>query len=182
MKWASLPALLVACAFCLSASPQTASANTKKPATKPVITKSASAKSGAHTLSASASKTHKAARGRARSKRAPAPAYQLHPDSERYQQIQQALAGRGYFKGQVNGEWGDDSIDAMKRFQAGQKLEPDGKINSLTLIGLGLGAKHDAVAVAPASLPHPATDSSQPAPAAASPLPPEHAEKAPPPK
>ncbi len=73
---------------------------------------------------------------------APAPSYQLHPDPERYQQIQQALADKGYFKGAVNGQWGDDSVDALKRFQADQKLDSDGHLNALTLIGLGLGPKH----------------------------------------
>ncbi len=74
---------------------------------------------------------------------APAPTYQLHPDPERYQQIQQALTDRGYFKGQANGVWGDDSADALKRFQTDQKMEPDGKINALSLTGLGLGPRHD---------------------------------------
>jgi hypothetical protein len=71
------------------------------------------------------------------------PAYQAHPDPERYQQIQQALADKGYFKGEVNGRWGDDSVDALKRFQADQKLDDDGHLSALTLIGLGLGPKHD---------------------------------------
>jgi peptidoglycan hydrolase-like protein with peptidoglycan-binding domain len=71
------------------------------------------------------------------------PSYQLHPDPDRYRQIQQALADRGYFTGQVNGEWNDDSVAALRRFQADQKLDGDGKIDALTLRGLGLGAKHD---------------------------------------
>ena len=93
----------------------------------------------------------------------PAPSYQLHPDQERYQQIQQSLATRGYFKGEANGQWNDDSIDAIKRFQADQKLDSDGKINALTLTGLGLGPRHDgttaatvplsAAAPSPASVP-----------------------------
>jgi len=74
---------------------------------------------------------------------APRPSYQLHPEPDRYQQIQQALADKGYFKGDVNGVWGDDSVDALKRFQADQKIDDDGKIDALTLIGLGLGPKHD---------------------------------------
>ena len=74
---------------------------------------------------------------------APAPTYQLHPDPERYQQIQQALTERGYYKGQVNGAWGDDSADALKRFQTDRKMDPDGKINALSLTGLGLGPRHD---------------------------------------
>ncbi|HLH04778.1 MAG TPA: peptidoglycan-binding domain-containing protein [Bryobacteraceae bacterium] len=79
----------------------------------------------------------------ARARKPPAPSYQLHPDAERYQQIQQALAERGYYKGPVDGNWNDDSVDALKRFQTDQKLEPDGKINALSLTGLGLGPKHD---------------------------------------
>ncbi len=88
--------------------------------------------------------------GRARSGRvvrvvhtAPAPTYQLHPDPDRYQVIQKALADRGYFKGEPTGEWGDDSGEAMRRFQADQKIDNDGKIDSLSLIALGLGPKHD---------------------------------------
>lgn len=74
----------------------------------------------------------------------PQPSYQLHPDPERYQKIQQALADRGYFKGEVNGQWGDDSEDALRRFQADKQLyDDDGHITALTLIGLGLGPKHD---------------------------------------
>ena len=91
---------------------------------------------------------HKVTHGRrtkvARRRAAPRPSYQLHPDPERYQQIQQALAEKGYFKGEPNGQWNDDSVEALKRFQTDRNLPTqDGKINSLTLIGLGLGPKHD---------------------------------------
>ncbi len=72
-----------------------------------------------------------------------APSYQLHPDPDRYRQIQQALADRGYFTGQVNGEWSDDSVAALRHFQSDQKLDGDGKIDALSLKALGLGAKHD---------------------------------------
>ena len=89
------------------------------------------------------SSTGKRAAKSSRRTRPAAPSYQLHPDAERYKQIQQALADHGYFKGEVNGQWGDDSIDALKRFQADQKLPNDGKISALALIGLGLGPKHD---------------------------------------
>ena len=53
----------------------------------------------------------------------------------------QALASKGYFHGEPNGEWGPDSADALKRFQAEQNLTPDGKLTSLSLIALGLGPK-----------------------------------------
>ena len=85
-----------------------------------------------------------------------APSYQLHPDSERYQQIQQALSDKGYYKGEVNGQWSDDSVDALKRFQADQKLDDDGHLSALTLIGLGLGPKHDRDLSAPAAAATPA--------------------------
>lgn len=67
--------------------------------------------------------------------------YQAAPTPERYKEIQQALASKGYFKGEVNGTWGPDSIEALRRFQGEQNLEPDGKIGSLSLIALGLGPK-----------------------------------------
>jgi len=67
--------------------------------------------------------------------------YQQAPTPERYQEIQEALVKKGYFQGQADGHWGTDSVDALKRFQAEQNLMPDGKINSLSLIALGLGAK-----------------------------------------
>ncbi len=81
------------------------------------------------------------------------PSYQSHPDPERYQEIQKALAEKGYFKGEVNGTWGDDSIEALQRFQTDQKLPNDGKISALTLMGLGLGPKHDGSAVTPVGAP-----------------------------
>jgi hypothetical protein len=44
-------------------------------------------------------------------------------------------------------------VDAMKRFQAAQNLDASGKINSLSLIALGLGPKHDSASVKAAELP-----------------------------
>jgi putative peptidoglycan binding protein len=77
-----------------------------------------------------------------------------HPDTDRLREIQQAMADKGYFKGEVNGVWNPDSVDALKRFQTERNITPDGKINSLSLIGLGLGPKHDG-AVAALPLPSP---------------------------
>lgn len=86
---------------------------------------------------------------------------QLSPSSERYQQIQQALADRGYFHGTPDGAWGPDSVDALKRFQADQNLKPDGKLGSMSLIALGLGPRrlsaqtHERPAPAPQNVPPP---------------------------
>jgi len=66
---------------------------------------------------------------------------QQAPTPERYKEIQASLASKGYFKGEATGEWGSDSVAALKRFQTDQNLTPDGKLNSLSLIALGLGPK-----------------------------------------
>jgi len=67
---------------------------------------------------------------------------QLAPTPERYREIQSALASKGYLGSlDATGTWGANSIEAMKKFQADQNLEPSGKINSLSLIALGLGPK-----------------------------------------
>jgi peptidoglycan hydrolase-like protein with peptidoglycan-binding domain len=85
---------------------------------------------------------------------------QTAPTPERYQEIQQALAGRGYSGGPANGAWGPQWAEALKRFQHDQKLEPSGKLTSLSLLALGLGPKRDAAgAPMPAARPHPPSDS-----------------------
>jgi len=74
---------------------------------------------------------------------------QQQPTPERYKEIQQALAQKGYFHGPVDGVWGADSTDALKRFQREQNLEEDGKIGSLSLIALGLGPQRETTPPAP---------------------------------
>jgi len=66
---------------------------------------------------------------------------QVAPTPDRYKEIQQALVSKGYLHSEPNGEWGADSAEALKRFQADQNLTPDGKLNSLSLIAMGLGPK-----------------------------------------
>jgi Putative peptidoglycan binding domain len=66
---------------------------------------------------------------------------QKEPAPERYQEIQKSLADKGYFGGPVNGSWGPDSVEALKRFQRDQNIGDDGKLGSLSLIALGLGPK-----------------------------------------
>ena len=70
--------------------------------------------------------------------------HQMGPTKERYKQIQEALASKGFLAPkEATGQWTDASISALKRFQANQNLEATGKINSLSLIALGLGPKHE---------------------------------------
>lgn len=74
---------------------------------------------------------------------------QLAPSPERYTDIQQALIQKGYLQGQATGQWDQASTDALRRFQKEQNLEANGKIDSLSLIALGLGPKYDSAAAAP---------------------------------
>jgi len=71
---------------------------------------------------------------------------QQQPTSDRYREIQQALTDKGYFSGTPDGNWGSESVDALKRFQRDQSLTEDGKIGSLSLIALGLGPKRQVAA------------------------------------
>src|ERR1022692_1261560 len=65
---------------------------------------------------------------------------QMSPTPDRYREIQGALASKGYLKPEdATGTWNQSYADAMKKFQAEQNLDSNGKINSLSLIALGLG-------------------------------------------
>jgi len=66
---------------------------------------------------------------------------QMAPTPDRYREIQDALAAKGYLKTPSNGVWDADSIDAMQRFQKDQNLEPTGKLTARSLTALGLGTK-----------------------------------------
>jgi len=82
---------------------------------------------------------------------------QTAPTPERYKEIQDALAAKGYLKPEdANGTWGPSSADALKKFQAEQNIEATGKINSLSLIALGLGPRRDATPPPKAAGPPPA--------------------------
>jgi peptidoglycan hydrolase-like protein with peptidoglycan-binding domain len=69
---------------------------------------------------------------------------QQQPTPDRYREIQEALSEKGYFAGQPDGNWGPESVEALKRFQRDQNLTEDGKIGSLSLIAMGLGPKRGA--------------------------------------
>jgi len=131
------------CAVAWLATAATTTTTKKKTAKKGSPAVSAPAKTtAAKTTPKSRTTASKTAKGKKKTaQRTPARARQLAPTKERYQQIQQALAGKGYFSGEPNGAWGSDSVEALKRFQADQNLTPDGKLTSLSLIALGLGPK-----------------------------------------
>ena len=72
---------------------------------------------------------------------------QQAPSPQRYKEIQQALADKGYLKATPSGVWDSESVEALRRFQQDQNLESSGKLDSISLIALGLGPKRDAPAV-----------------------------------
>jgi hypothetical protein len=136
------------------ASPHKAHSDSKS---KAGTAKSATAKTATRTNTAAKSTTAKArSKSKGKPVRRTVRSYQQSPTPERYQEIQQALAKKGYFQGEASGKWGTDSADALKRFQAEQNLTPDGKINSLSLIALGLGPKRLSAQSKSASTPPPA--------------------------
>jgi peptidoglycan hydrolase-like protein with peptidoglycan-binding domain len=75
---------------------------------------------------------------------------QLAPSTDRYREIQSALASKGYLKPEeATGSWNSTSSEALKKFQSEQNLDASGKINSLSLIALGLGPKRESPAIPP---------------------------------
>lgn len=120
------------------AHPKTAAASPKKrtaPARRiqrKTSVRSAHATRGAHTVQ----------KPSARSTRSTRRAGQTAPTPDRYKEIQEALAKKGYLHGEATGVWSQDSADALRRFQQDQNLQASGKLDSLSIIALGLGPKH----------------------------------------
>jgi peptidoglycan hydrolase-like protein with peptidoglycan-binding domain len=72
------------------------------------------------------------------------PIGQSRPTRDRYREIQQALADAGFYPHAVDGIWGKQSEAALKKYQQDQGLNPTGRLDSLTLIRLGLGPQYEA--------------------------------------
>jgi Putative peptidoglycan binding domain len=127
----------------------------KRPGT---ASKSVSASKKASKTGAKPSTVHSASVKRTGKKGTPARTTwrnrQLAPTPERYKEIQQALAAKGYLQpNDATGTWNQNSMDALKKFQADQNIESTGKVNSLSLIALGLGPKRDTASAKPAAEP-----------------------------
>ena len=121
---------------------QTVTESKQKAAPKSSVDKAAATKtSPVAKKSASKSTTKTGAKSKKQAVVARRPPLQQQPTAGRYKEIQQALADKGYFRGPVDGTWGLESVDALKRFQKEQNLDPDGKIGALSLMALGLGPR-----------------------------------------
>ena len=64
-------------------------------------------------------------------------------ESERAQQIQEALIREHYMDGQPSGKWDDATQAALRRYQADQGWQSKSVPDSRALIKLGLGPNHD---------------------------------------
>jgi hypothetical protein len=139
MKTALFCFLIAVLAGSLALSQTAAPATATKKKTTSVNKKTAAATSNAKSGSAKNSIAKK--KTAARKKAVAGPPRQVAPTPDRYREIQQALADKGYLKSEPNGVWDDQSAEALKQFQTDQHLSPTGKISALSLINLGLGPK-----------------------------------------
>lgn len=119
-----------------------AEAKTRK-SSHPAPTKVSAAGKRSKTAKASAKTTRTRTTSAVAAKRPSGPARQTSPTTERYMEIQGALAAKGYYSGEATGLWDAESVQALKRFQQDQGLKPDGKLGALSLIALGLGPKRE---------------------------------------
>jgi peptidoglycan hydrolase-like protein with peptidoglycan-binding domain len=119
--------LLVAAGLGVCAAPGQAQVSTQKKST-----------SSRTSRSSHVAKSSKKSKARERGQKVPAP--------ERISEIQQALAKNGSFTGTPNGKWDASTIEATRKFQEAQGLNPTGKIDAKTLQHLGLGSRTAGVA------------------------------------
>jgi hypothetical protein len=105
-----------------------------------------SAKGSTKSTSQGSAKGPTRAGARTASKRPQKTVYrQQQPEPERIREIQQALTDHGYPL-EVNGAWDASTVEALAKFQTEQKIENlsgKGKLDSMTLIALGLGPKRE---------------------------------------
>jgi hypothetical protein len=105
-----------------------------------------SAKGSARSSSRRSAKGSTRAATKAESQRSRKTVYrQQQPEPERIREIQQALNEHGYPL-EVSGAWDASTVDALKKFQTEQKIDNlsgKGKLDSMTLIALGLGPKRE---------------------------------------
>jgi peptidoglycan hydrolase-like protein with peptidoglycan-binding domain len=113
---------------------QAAAAGTT-PSKKPAKS-SASGRTSAH------SSTYKGKHSRAKT-RSSRKRGQKAIESERAQQIQEALIREHYLQGEPSGKWDDATQAALRRFQADQGWQSKTVPDSRALIKLGLGPNHD---------------------------------------
>lgn len=139
-------ALLLGCVVASAAqdSASTSSPTSKKPATTKTAPKhrATSSSATASTAKKSSSKPHTTSSGKRR-KKSSRMRGQQKIDSQRAQQIQEALIREHYLSGEATGTWNQASEDAMRKYQADHGWQSKQVPDSRALITLGLGPSKD---------------------------------------
>lgn len=129
------------CALLLAGTLCTASAAaSKKHAGKPASKAKSPLKASAKSSSAKSASSHGKKSRKVRSKRVRG---QKAIDSQRTQEIQQALIREHLLTGAPTGKWDDATQDALRRYQAQNGWQSKTVPDSRALIKLGLGPNHD---------------------------------------
>jgi peptidoglycan hydrolase-like protein with peptidoglycan-binding domain len=163
-----LAALCVA--VCISVQADDTTTPTKKPATSAKKATVSDRKSGTKS-SAKKGKYSSKAKGRTSKKRG-----QKAIDSERTEQIQEALIREHYLNGSPTGKWDAATEAALRKYQGEQGWQTKTVPDSRALIKLGLGPSHDhllnpesAMTTTPVVAPKTATSAHSPDPPAQAP-------------
>lgn len=115
------------------------SATTSKPASKSTSASHTTHSATAKTKSASSSTSSR----RGKKSKKTAKRGQQKIDSERTQQIQEALIKQHYLSGEPSGKWDPATEDALRKFQTDNGWQNKTVPDSRALIKLGLGPSHD---------------------------------------
>lgn len=121
---------------------QDTTATTAEKSTRAVDQPSASVKSKPASASRTTAKSH-SRRSRRTSSRRKTARGQQKIDSQRAQEIQEALIREHYLSPKAEGTWNQASEDAMRRYQADHGWQSKTVPDSRALISLGLGPSHD---------------------------------------
>jgi len=100
--------------------------------------KNANSKTTKAKTSSASSSSHKGKKSRKSAKRG-----QQKIDSERTQQIQEALIKQHYLTGEPTGKWDANTEEALRKFQGDNGWQNKTVPDSRALIKLGLGPNHD---------------------------------------
>jgi hypothetical protein len=154
---AAVAILLVCATFAMAGARQDSGADTSaKPAARSTATtgskkRKTSAKAATSSSGKSAGGSSKSSKIRAASskkhsgsgKKSAKARGQQKIDSDRAQEIQEALIREHYLNGEATGTWNQSSEEAMRRFQADQGWQTKQVPDSRALIKLGLGPNKD---------------------------------------
>lgn len=126
----------------VAAAQSSSTSQSKKTTHKHAAMSSSGAKTSTTTKSAGSTKSgHTTASKNSKHRKTKKVRGQAAPTPERISEIQDALAKKGVLTSAPSGQWDDSTVDAMKRFQSSNGLNPTGKLDALTLQKLGLGSE-----------------------------------------